>query len=352
MPSSPLTLSPHASSSTMTTVYEIPTLTRDFGDPDGEITACRNECALFDFSFVQRAEVEGDDAKAIVQSFATRDLSDMSPGKIRYALRLGENETLVSDLTIWKLSDKHYEVMSGHPQDVRDLQSIGDACVRDLSADSAIFAVQGPKALAKLAPHCERLDQLSGLNYFEHTALKIGEANCRVGRLGYTGEAGFELICSRADATQLWERLAEGIRPAGFIAADVLRIEAGFPLFWNDFALPVTAHEAGLSAFARSSPAPSRAPLQRICFTASCADKPILWRAESAPLRPGRPGEVVVTSACFSARAGGVLGLGYVLAGSAAQAKMVNPIGQFQDIRVRPLPFYDFAKQRPRADWG
>ena len=117
----------------MHTVYEIPALTPDFGDPDGEVTACRTECALFDFSFVQRTEVKGEDAKAVVQSFATRDLNDMPPGKIRYGLRMGENETLVSDLTIWKLSDEHYEVMSGHRPDVRDLQSIGGACVQDLT---------------------------------------------------------------------------------------------------------------------------------------------------------------------------------------------------------------------------
>ncbi len=336
----------------MQTVYEIPSLITDFGDPERELNACRTDCALFDFSFVQRARVKGREAKTIVEAFATRNLDSMPIGKIRYALRLGENETLVSDLTIWKISDEHFEVMSGHPQDIRDLQTQGGACVQDLTDESAIFAVQGPHALERLAPRCGTADQLAELSYFEHINCTVGGTSCRVGRLGYTGEAGFELVCSRANAAQLWACLTENIQPAGFIAADVLRIEAGFPLFWNDFALPVTAQEAGLSAFSRSNSTSSAATLRRICFSANSATRPILWRPESTPDRPAKPGEVAVTSACYSTRAERVLGLGYVLASSVeTETEMFDLGGQFHDIRTQSLPFYDFAKARPRAAW-
>ncbi len=336
----------------MQTSYEIPALTADFGDPEREIWACRNACALFDFSFVKRAAVRGHEARETIEAFASRSLDQMSDGKIRYALRQRKDGTVLSDLTLWKISDQHFEVMSGHGQDIRDLSAQGGSAVQDLSGDTAIFAVQGPHALEELTPQCGAADQLAALEYFEHTSCTIGGVDCKVGRLGYSGEAGFELICSKSDATKLWSRLAGNIEPAGFIAADTLRIEAGFPLFWNDFALAITAREAGLMAFSRSSAGSPSETLQRVCFSANCAAAPAMWRAERTPERPERPGEVAVTSACYSTRAGGVLGLGYVLmSGLENGARLFDPSGLFTDIRRQPLPFYDTAKARPRAAW-
>ncbi len=336
----------------MAIAYEIPELIADFGDPGREIQACRDDCALFDFSFVHRAVVTGPKAQAVVEAFASRDLKKMTSGKIRYALRLRENETLISDLTIWKMSDEHFEVMSGHPQDIRDLSTQAGADMVDLTPGSAIFAIQGPSALERLAPHCTHTATLAGLGYFEHALSTICGTQCQVGRLGYTGEAGFELICSRSDAAHLWSRLAEHVQPAGFIAVDTLRIEAGFPLFWNDFVLPVTAPEAGLGSFSSPPSASPSTALKRICFSANSERVPRLWRSSAEPRRPHRIGEVAVTSACFSARAQRVLGLGYVLADSAGtDARLYDQDGTFTELRQEALPFYDFTKSRPRAAW-
>ncbi len=336
----------------MQNAYEIPELIADFGDSESEINACRNDCALFDFSFVHRAVVRGHEAQAIVETFASRDLDEMTSGKIRYALRMGENETLISDLTIWKMSDEHFEVMSGHPQDIRDLSAQAGANIVDATPNSAIFAVQGPSALEKLAPHCTHSGKLAGLGYFEHASCTVSGTRCQVGRLGYTGEAGFELICSKSDAAHLWAQLAEHIQPAGFIAADTLRIEAGFPLFWNDFVLPITAQETGLSSFSCTSPAPTSAALKRICFSAFSEVIPTLWRFKTVPKRPHRAGEVAITSACFSTRAQRVLGLGYVLADNAGtEVKLYDQDGAFTELRQETLPFYDSTKSRPRAAW-
>ncbi len=332
--------------------YEIPSLTSDFGDPDAEKRACREDCALFDFSFVQRARVSGPRAADLVMQFANRSIDDMAPGKIRYALRLNEDGTVVSDLTVWKISDEQFEIMSGHLPDIADLCALGGGDVTALSNDTAIFAVQGPNALLRLFSVCAEPEALARLAYFEHGAVSIAEVRCRVGRLGYTGEPGFELICSKADATHLWSMLASRCVPAGFIAADTLRIEAGFPLFWNDFALPVTPAEVGLAHFSSRCGTEPDQPLKRICFSAVSRDTPKMWRFETPPVRPTRPGEVAVTSACQSQLAKGVVGLGYVLASTSFGAtQLFDPAGQFTGMRPQPLPLYDTQKTRPRSPW-
>ena len=277
----------------------------------------------------------------------------MGNGKIRYALRLKEDGTLLSDITLWKLSDEHFEIMSGHPADITDLCTHGGTSVHPLTQHTSIFAVQGPEALRKLKLHCNEPERLARLKYFEHTVVSICDVECRVGRLGYTGESGFELICPKSAADPIWNRLCKSITPAGFIAADILRIEAGFPLFWNDFALPVTPWEAGLDRFCGEAKRADVGPLKRICFSAKSSKKPTLWRFERPLDRPTRGGELAVTSACYSARASGILGLGYVLARTEPeQMPLFDPTGLFTHVRAEPLPFYDPTKARPRADWS
>lgn len=336
----------------MHALYEIPSLIPDYGDPAGEVRACREDCALFDFSFVRRASVSGSQAGELVSRFANRRVDDMAVGKIRYALRLNEDGSALSDLTLWKMSDEHFEVMSGHGRDIVDLCAMGSADVRALGNDSAILALQGPNSLKLLRPWCSDPDKLAGLKYFEHGRFSVADGDCLVGRLGYTGEAGFELICSKAHAAHLWSLLSSQCTPAGFIAADILRIEAGFPLFWNDFAVPVTPAELGLVQFSNQD-APARPDgLRRICFSATSKEPPQLWRSGRPPTRPSRPGEVAVTSACCSGRVNGVLGLGYVAADTDLErTPLIDPTGQFTTLQAQSLPVYDPDKTRPRAAW-
>ena len=332
--------------------YEIPSLTPDYGDPAGEVRACREGCALFDFSFVERARVQGPAAQELVAWFANRRIDDMAAGKIRYALRLNDDGTVRSDLTVWKIAEEHFEIMSGHPPDIADLCAAGGSSVCPLAHDTAIFAVQGPNSLRTLRPLCPQPERLAGLKYFEHDTVSIADVDCCVGRLGYTGEAGFELIFAKSAADQFWSQLSSHCTPGGFIAADVLRIEAGFPLFWNDFAVPVTPTEAGLAHFASSNePSPTSA-LRRICFSATTRARPQMWRFKCPPSRPAERGEIAVTSACFSARTNSVVGLGYVTADTdLSQTPLLDPSGQFSDLCAQSLPIYDPGKARPRAEW-
>ncbi len=323
----------------------------DFGDAAAEARACRTDCALFDFSFLECARIEGAGASGVVQAFTGRPVGALDVGKICYALRVGATGAVVADLTVWRIGANAYEVMSGRRDDIADL--LGHAGpgidVTNISPDTATFALQGPGSLDALRRLCDARP-IELLGYFNFGQIKLNGITCRVGRLGYTGEAGFEVIVPREHARDIWQALSAQARPAGFIAADMLRIEAGFVLFSNEFRLPVSPQEAGLGKFYRSADLSAR-QIALVSFRADVDSLRLPWQPSGHLERPVTPGEIVVTSGCSSDVAGGILGLGYVSADTEFGASLHDPAGIFRNVRRTPLPFYDSAKRRPRAPW-
>lgn len=322
-------------------VFDPKNLIQDYGDAAGEVTACREHSAVFDFSFISVARVSGANITKFFAQLTDRNLNDLEEGRIRYALCRCPDGWLRSDLTIWKVSVDNYLVMSGLGQDLSDLADTFDIQGEDV----VVYSVQGPRSLEALDGLTD-LSLLKALPYFGFAHLDVAGVKCNVGRLGYTGELGFEIVAPVAVGDQLWRKLLTRIRPAGFTAANCLRIEAGFVLFTNEFRLPVTAEEAGLKAFAGDDPVPSR--YQLVCFRAESLqllDKGI----NSLDLVSPKSGTITVTSACQSATASGILGLGYVPKNEAIIGqKFFDPTGLYKDIRMVDMPFYDTKKHRPR----
>jgi aminomethyltransferase len=326
----------------------------DFGDPAAEARACRTEGALFDFSFLECARLQGPHACSVVETFAGRSLQALAENEICYALRVDAGGAAVADLTIWRTGALTFDVMSGRREDIVALLHLAGSGVEvtDVTAQRATFAVQGPGTLDALRKLGD-VDAIGRLAYFKFGQADLADIPCTVGRLGYTGEAGFEIIVERRRAGELWRALSHHLHPAGFMATDMLRIEAGFILFTNELALPVAPAEAGLARF-RHSDNPARRSSPAIRLVSFRADSGALsrpWRPEAGLQRPARPGAITVTSACDSVVAGGILGLGYVLASAPAEAPLHDPTGVFRNICLTPFPFYDTAKRRPRAPW-
>jgi glycine cleavage system aminomethyltransferase T len=327
-------------------------LRTDFGDPLGEARACRNDCALFDFSFVATARVSGSGAQKAVEKFASRSLASLAGGRIAYALRVNDKGHALSDLTIWRNGPDSFDVMSGRAQDIEALigmQSV-DLRVSDITPDSTVIALQGPASFDVLGA-LGVASEIRALKYFSFADSYIAGIPCRIGRLGYTGEAGFELIVAQEYARKLRRLLAGTARPAGFIAADALRIEAGFVLFTNEFRLPVSPAEAGLAKF-HSNGNGARSAMKLVTFTADAGEFQALpWQPSNSLSRPSKPGEIAVTSACRSVCAPGIVGLGYVLAETPPDAALHDASGIFCNVVQAHTPVYDRQKLRPRAVW-
>jgi glycine cleavage system T protein (aminomethyltransferase) len=331
--------------------FERARLKNDFGDPAGEARACRKASAVFDFSFLECVRLSGPGAREVVETYVGRPLNKLAQGSIAYAVRTDASAMAVADLTVWRTATNAYEIMSGRSEDVTALMACAstEVEVTNVGADRSVFAAQGPNTLDVLRQLGD-VDRLANLTYFHFARTELAGAVCTVGRLGYTGEAGFEIIVQRADAPRLWAELSRHARPAGFVAADMLRIEAGFVLFDNEFRVPVSPEEAGLAQFTAQRNA-HKIPLKLISFRCEADRLSEPWVASSALDRPDRPGVIAVTSACRSVAAGSVLGLGFVAASTVDSATLEDPSRQFRDIRRTRLPFYDTSKRRPRLPW-
>lgn len=323
----------------------------DYGDAAGEAKTCRTDCALFDFSFLECVRVAGPNARVILEAFAGRSLKQLHENKIFYALRVDSTGHALADLTIWRTGPASFEVMSGRREDadaLLDLAKDGLA-VQDLSLQRAVFSVQGPRSLTALSDIGD-LNAIAELSYFAFVDTALAGIPCVIGRLGYTGERGFEILAPRAHAEDLWRALSRRARLAGFTAADLLRIEAGFVLFMNEFALPVLPEEAGLAQFHRTS-ASQKPQVRLVSFCAEAGPRAWPWSPSRPLLRPNRPEVITVTSACVSIIAGRILGLGYVHTDTPPDAEVVDPTSNFLSIRLAPRPFYEPAKTRPREPW-
>jgi glycine cleavage system aminomethyltransferase T len=322
----------------------------NFGDGQAEARATRQSCCLFNFSFLARARLEGPGAPSTILRLTQRPLSDMNVGEIRYALHCVAAGHAVSDLTIWRVDHSVFEVFSGLQGDIDFLGSAIEGCRLTDLGGSAVLALQGPQSLAVLAEIAD-VEAIARLRYFTFCRATIADCECNVGRLGYTGEAGFEIITeNRGNLQKLWDALSRVARPAGYQAAEILRIEAGFPLFCQEFQIPVFPNELGLGKY--DGRKQGRARLKLISFCALGLTPDQIWTPSPPLAPPGNAGVIAVTSACYSPLAQATLGLGFILADTCQKSSQLIDINsEFKNISVVSRPFFDPAKLRPRQPW-
>ncbi len=284
-----------------------------------EHLATRRAAGLFDFSFMGLYEF---DDKSELQALQTHDLDALAPGRIAYTLLLKEDGAVLIDATVWRLDAARFWLFTGRRR----------ACGgRDRSGELAILALQGPASGRILAKLIGR-DAVLLLKYFHFIEKPI-----RVGRIGYSGELGYELLVPADEEPALRRRLlrlgaGEGLRECSWAAADSLRIESGYVLFDREVDGKANPRELGLERLAS----------ERRDFMLS--RKLVGLEILDHPGRADLP-RAEVTSECLSPTFAKTLALGFVAPGVAA-GSLVRTNGR--SARVCALPFYDPERRRPR----
>jgi aminomethyltransferase len=207
---------------------------------DYEYHAIRNTAALIDVSPLYKYDVHGKDARALVDRVMTRDAAKCAVGQALYGCLCEEDGAVLQDGTVFRLTEDHFRFHLADPA-LRwlKLNAAGmDVSIREVSEKIAALALQGPNALKILAGLVD--DDLSGLRFFRLTATKISDAAVVVSRTGYTGDLGYEIWLDAEHAERIWDLFIErgrnfGIKPAGLLALDVARLEAGFILLEVDY---------------------------------------------------------------------------------------------------------------------
>jgi aminomethyltransferase len=207
---------------------------------DYEYHAIRNSAGLIDISPLYKYEVRGKDALRLVNRVITRDASRCAVGQALYACLCEDDGAVIQDGTLFRLADDHFRFHLADPS-LRwlKLNATGmDLSIEDVSGRVAALALQGPHSRNILERVLDA--DLGRLRFFRLTSAKIDKVAVVVSRTGYTGDLGYELWFGAAHAEEIWDRLVErgkdfGVKPAGMLALDVARLEAGFILLEVDY---------------------------------------------------------------------------------------------------------------------
>ena len=205
-----------------------------------EYNAIRNAVALIDVSPLYKYLVTGADATRLVDRVVTRDMNTVAVGQVIYTPWCAADGLVIDDGTVSRLGEQRYRWTAADPTlrwlrlNARGL----DVQVDEVSEQVAALAVQGPLSGALLSEVAEA--DVAGLKYFRVTSGTVAGVRVDISRTGYTGDLGYEVWIPADSALRVWDVLVDvgrrhGVRPAGMLALDVARIEAGLLLTDVDF---------------------------------------------------------------------------------------------------------------------
>ena len=210
------------------------------GHHEHEYNAIRNASALIDVSPLYKYLVTGPQAAKFVDRIITRDVAKMSVGQVYYTPWCDEHGKVIDDGTVSRLDDQVFRWTAADPSLRWFTQNASgmDVHIEDISEEVAALALQGPTS-GKLLRAVAEAD-IEGLKYFRVLPGTIGGVKVEISRTGYTGDLGYEIWMPAKGAVKVWDALMKGgkpfdIKPAGMLALDVARIEAGLLLIEVDF---------------------------------------------------------------------------------------------------------------------
>jgi aminomethyltransferase len=205
-----------------------------------EHDAVRRRAGIFDLSHMAQYELRGEGVAAWADSLTVNHVATMKPLQARYNIFTNPRGGAHDDVLFYRLADRWLLVVNAgnatkmwpYLQDAASGRA--DVRLESHHGSRALIAVQGPRAVEIVAPLCDV--DAAALAYYFCVEGRVDGVPAVIARTGYTGEDGFELFVEGADAPRLWRTLLErgaayGLEPAGLGARDVLRLEAGMPLY-------------------------------------------------------------------------------------------------------------------------
>jgi aminomethyltransferase len=327
----------------------------------GEVAAVRTAIGLFDVSHMGRLYISGPRATEFLDWVLTASVESLRVGRARYCMICNEEGGVIDDTIFYRLSEDSYLLIPNAGNRTKVVawfqrwldEKFPTGCeMDDRTEGTVLLALQGPEAAAAMDRLCS--NPPSSVRPFARQENELQGIPVLLGRTGYTGEDGFEIVADAAHAESLWQALTEnGATPCGLGTRDVLRLEAGLPLHGHEIDENTTPVEAGLEKFVRFdkeyvgsavliSQHEKGVGRRLVGLKMPGRSAP---RAEYAILHRGAPvGRV--TSGSYSPTLDTSIAMGYVDPNHAEAGNMleVDIRGRTAPVEVTPLPFYT----RPR----
>lgn len=306
--------------------YEMPI---QYAGVIAEHKSVRESAGMFDVSHMGHCIAED----VYISRHLSRPLEKIPVGRSQYALIMNEQGGIIDDCISYRLDDRRWHIILNASRKEIDIRTLDRVTPRP---ELAMIAVQGPRVVPLLGEICPRRS-------FAMDREILGVRVYLTARTGYTGEDGFEFVVDGSAALALWRGLlATGIAPCGLAARDLLRIEAGLPLYGSDITETTSPFETGLDFAVDldrdfvASKALATPPRRRRAGIA--LEKGALPRHDYAVLGSDERPIGVVTSGTFSP----LLGYGIALALVERDAAPAYVEIRNKPCRARevPLPFY------------
>jgi len=203
-------------------------------DAEYEYFCVRNTCATYDICPMQKYEIKGRDAEAMLNRMVTRDVAKIGMNRVAYCVWCTDEGRMIDDGTIFKLSDDKFMLTCGSPCTAwLEMSSFGfdDVTVKDVTDDFAALSLQGPTSCATLKKM--GLNGIETAKPFDIRYFPFHGDTLMVSRTGFTGDLGYELWIQRGLALEMWDELYAagedyGIQPFGEAATNMARLEAAF----------------------------------------------------------------------------------------------------------------------------
>lgn len=324
-----------------------------YGSQIEEHHAVRRASGVFDVSHMCVVDLKGPKVRSLLEKLVANDVGKLqNRGKALYTCMLNEAGGVIDDLIVYFLDESWFRLVVNAGTRDKDLAWIRKHAepfgveVTERT-DLAMLAIQGPDAREKVAKLLTPEQAATALSLDAFNGLPIGK--WFIGRTGYTGEDGFEIIFDAADSEKIWRELnAMGVQSCGLGARDTLRLEAGMNLYGNDMDETTNPLESGLSWTVALQPSErkfiGREALEAVKAKGVPRKLVGLLLEDRGVLRSHQKivvegvGEGELTSGTFSPTMQRSIGLARVPAGTGAQVQ-VDIRGKLLNARVVRPPF-------------
>src|SRR6266446_303995 len=206
-----------------------------------EYNAIRNAAALIDISPLFKYRLTGKDATRLVDRIITRDMRKVTVGQVIYTPWCDERGKVIDDGTVSRLEENTYRWTAADPSLRWFTQNASgmEVEIEDISESVSALALQGPTS-GRLLKTIVEDGGIENLKYFRVMKARIAGVPVEISRTGYTGDLGYEIWIASEQAIKVWDALMKAggafdIHPAGMLARDVARVEAGMLLIDVDF---------------------------------------------------------------------------------------------------------------------
>ncbi|WP_227421883.1 aminomethyltransferase family protein [Pacificispira spongiicola] len=210
---------------------------RHFESIESEYFAIRNQATVFDVSPMRKYRIAGPDALTVMNRLVTRNVAKMRDNRVAYSIWCDEDGNVIDDGTVFRFTATDFRLCCQEPQFswLNDVAWGFDVEIVDESLDVAGLSLQGPTSYAVL-----KAAGFNGVETMKPFDIRHFDDGVTVSRTGFTGDLGYELWVPNDKAAALWQHLfaagrIHGLKPVGYEAVEMTRIEAGLLLPGKDF---------------------------------------------------------------------------------------------------------------------